>query len=158
MSRIESALTALGITLPPAPAPVAAYQPVRMADSLAFVSGQIPMQNGTLVAAGTVPSVISAEDAAAAARICTINGLAALKAALGGNLDRVRTVVRVGGFVASDAGFTGQPQVADGASQLLADVLGDAGRHARAAVGCIALPLGAAVEVEMTVLVSPEGG
>ena len=122
--------------------------------SIAFVSGQIPMRDGALEAAGSVPSTVSVAEAAQAARLCALNGLAALKAALDGDLNRIQEVVRVGVFVTSDAGFFGQPAVADGASQLLVDVFGDSGRHARAAVGCIALPLGAAVEVEMTVAIN----
>ncbi|MDP7070647.1 MAG: RidA family protein [Phycisphaerales bacterium] len=149
MSRVETALEALGIALPEPPAPVAAYVPVRIAGSMAFVSGQVPMQGGVLQATGPVPSQVSPDAAADAARLCVINALAALKAALDGDLDRVEGIVRVGVFVASDAGFAGQPQVADGASQLLVEVLGTAGKHARAALGCIALPLGASVEVEL---------
>jgi len=151
MSRLEQALHGLNLELPDAPKPVAAYVPIRIAGSMAFVSGQIPLRNGELMASGPVPSQTSPEAAAAAARQCVLNGLAALKTALGGDLDRVASVVRVGVYVASDAGFTGQPAVADGASTLLVDVLGEDGRHARAAVGSVSLPLGASVEVEMIV-------
>lgn len=151
MNRVESVLQSLGITLPDAPKPVAAYLPVRIVSGLAFVSGQIPMKDGQLTASGPVPSVRSAEEATAAARICAINALAALKAALNGDLDRIAGIVRVGVFVASDADFFGQPAIADAVSTLLIEVFGESGRHARAAVGSVALPLGATVEVEMVV-------
>ncbi|MCH2140176.1 MAG: RidA family protein [Phycisphaerales bacterium] len=151
MSRIEQALQSLNMTLPEAPKPVAAYVPVRLTGSWAFISGQIPLQEGHLMASGPVPSATSPEMAASAARQCVLNGLAALRTALGGDLDRVVSVVRVGVFVASDPDFTGQPAVADGASKLLVDLLGEAGKHARAAVGSVSLPLGASVEVEMVV-------
>lgn len=151
MKTVESVLETLGITLPQAQRPVAAYVPVRMAGGLAFVSGQVPMKDGQLVASGSVPSSVSVDAATAAARVCAINALAALKAALEGDLDRIAGIVRVGVFVASDAGFFGQPTIADGVSTLLVDVFGESGRHARAAVGSVALPLGATVEVEMIV-------
>ena len=150
MSRIEAKLRSLGVDLPDPPSPVAAYVPVRVACGLAYVSGQIPMIGGKIVAKGPVPSVVSPEDAAQAARLCAINGLAALRQSLG-DLDRIKGIVRLGVFVASDAGFTGQPAVANGASEFLVEVFGDAGRHVRAAVGSVSLPLGVTVEVEMTV-------
>ena len=148
MSRIDGRLKEIGIELPEAPKPVAAYVPAVEAAGLVFVSGQVPMSQGALLAVGTVPSRVSSKEATAAARQCGINALAVLKAQLG-DLDRVRRIVRVGVFVASDAGFTDQPLVANGASELMLEVFGDAGRHARAAVGSVALPLGAAVEVEL---------
>ncbi len=154
MTRIETRLADLGISLPDPPLPVAAYVPVRLCGGLAFVSGQIPIQDGDLQAVGAVPSCVSPETAAEAARLCAINGLAALKGALG-SLDRVVGVVRVGVFVASEPGFTDQPAVANGASTLLVDVFGEAGRHARAAVGSVSLPLGVTVEVEMVVEIEP---
>ncbi len=153
MSRIATRLADLGIELPDPPAPVAAYVPVRITGPLAFVSGQIPMQAGVLKAVGPVPSAVTTEAAAEAARLYAINGLAALQAALG-TLDRVLGVVRVGVFVASDPEFTDQPAVANGASTLLVDVFGEAGRHARAAVGSVSLPLGVSVEVELLVEIS----
>ncbi|MDP6986537.1 MAG: RidA family protein [Phycisphaerales bacterium] len=155
MSRVESTLQRLGITLPEAPKPVAAYVPVRLGAGVASVSGQIPMQDGVLLACGPVPSSVSPEDARTAARCCAINAMAALREALDGDLDRITGVLRVGVFVASDPGFHGQPAVADAVSTLLVEVFGDAGRHARAAVGSIALPLGATVEVEMLVELGP---
>lgn len=153
MSRVESTLLAMGITLPEAPKPVAAYVPVRIGRGLAFVSGQVPMRGGTLLATGPVPSSVSPDDAAAAARCCAINALAALREALDGDLDRIIGVLRVGVFVASDADFFGQPAIADGVSTLLVEVFGESGRHARAAVGSVSLPLGATVEVDLVVQV-----
>jgi enamine deaminase RidA (YjgF/YER057c/UK114 family) len=147
-------LADLGIELPDPPAPVAAYVPVRVVGGLAFVSGQIPTREGVVQAAGPVPSVVPPEAAVDAARLCAINGLAALRQALG-SLDRVLGVVRVGVFVASDPDFTDQPAIANGASTLLVDVFGEAGRHARAAVGSVSLPLGVTVEVEMVVEIEP---
>ena len=146
-TAVESRLQSLGLTLPAPTAPVAAYIPTKRAGNLLFVSGQVPLRDGKLVAEGPVPSKVSVEAAKEAARQCVLNGLAAVKAAIG-SLDRVKQVVRVGVFVCSDPGFTQQPQVANGASELLVQVFGEAGRHARAAVGSVALPLGAAVEVE----------
>ena len=141
-------LKVLGLTLPPAPKPVAAYVPFVRTGNLVYVSGQLPFQDGKLIATGSVPSKTSIEAAAAAARQCVLNGLAVLADAAGG-LDRIHKIIRVGVFVCSDAGFTEQPKVANGASELLQQIFGEAGRHARAAVGNIALPLGASVEVEL---------
>lgn len=149
MPRIDERLAELAIDLPDAPKPVAAYVPSVHANGLVFVSGQIPLKEGSLMATGTVPSETDVEMAVAAARQCGINALAVLKSALEGDLDRVQRIVRIGVFVASDPGFTDQPLVANGASELMLDVFGDAGRHARAAVGSIALPLNASVEVEL---------
>lgn len=151
MRTVESVLETLGVSLPEAPKPVAAYLPVRLAGGLAFVSGQIPMKAGQLIATGPVPSSVSVEAATSAARVCALNALAALKAALDGDLDRIAGIVRVGVFVASDPDFFGQPAIADAVSTLLVEVFGESGRHARAAVGSVALPLGATVEVEMVV-------
>jgi enamine deaminase RidA (YjgF/YER057c/UK114 family) len=144
----EHQLTQLGISLPAPAAPVAAYIPTKQTGNLLYVSGQIPFRDGKLIAAGPVPSAVSLENAQAAARQCVLNGLAAAKATLG-SLDRVKSVVRVGVFVQSDAGFTDHPKVANGASELVVQVFGEAGRHARAAVGCNTLPLNASVEVEL---------
>lgn len=140
-------LTTLGIELPEAPKPVASYIPVRVEGSLAYVSGQLPLTGGKLAREGSVPGAVSPEDAKEDARRCVINALACLKEALG-SLERVRGVVKVGVFVASEPGFGGQPEIANGASDLLVEVFGDAGRHARAAVGVSALPRNASVEVE----------
>lgn len=144
MQRIRE----LGLELPAAPKPVAAYAPATQAGRLLFVSGQLPFRNGELLARGSVPRDVSVESAQACARQCALNGLAAAANALGGDLDRIERVVRVGCFVACEASFHDQPKVANGASELLVEVFGEAGRHARAAVGSVALPLGAPVEVE----------
>jgi enamine deaminase RidA (YjgF/YER057c/UK114 family) len=149
----EAALARLGLTLPTPPKPVAAYIPWRRAGDLVFVSGQVPLAGGQLLAKGAVPGQVSIEQAQACARQCVLNGLAVVKEAVG-SLAKVRQVVRVGVFVCSEAGFFEQPKVANGASELLVEVFGEAGRHARAAVGSIALPLGAPVEVEMVVQVA----
>lgn len=143
----EARLTELGITLPTPTKPVAAYIPARRAGNLLYISGQIPMKDGQMIAKGAVPSEVSIEKAQECARQCVLNGLAAAKAELG-SLGKIKQVVRVGAFVCSDRGFYEQPKVANGASELLVSIFGDAGRHARAAVGSVALPLGAAVEVE----------
>ncbi len=144
----DARLAALGLTLPEPSKPVAAYVPTRRVGSLLYVSGQIPSVGGKLIATGAVPSAVGVEMAQACARQCLLNGLAAAKAALDGDLGRIRSVVRVGCFVACDAGFTDHPKVANGASELLVEIFGDAGRHARAALGAPALPLGAPVEIE----------
>ncbi|MCK5922053.1 MAG: RidA family protein [Methylococcales bacterium] len=147
---IETKLEELGLTLPEAPAPVASYIPAVTSRGQVIVSGQLPMQNGELISTGKVPSQVSIEDAQAAARQCVLNALAVLKAELDGDLSRFVRVVRIGAFVQSDDDFFGQPQVANGASEFLQEILGEAGRHARAAVGVNALPLNASVEVEFT--------
>ena len=145
----ETRLKDLGITLPEPTAAVANYLPVIEDAGVITVSGQLPMRDGQLTCTGYVGKDVSVDDAYQAARLCAINGLALIKQAAGGSLDNVR-ILRVGGFVASAPGFTGQPKVINGASDLLVEVLGDRGRHARAAVGVAELPLGAAVEVEFT--------
>ncbi len=145
---IETRLKELGIELPETAASVANYVPVARTGDLLFVSGQLPMEDGKVVWTGTVGDLLSIEEGAEAARLCAINMLAQLRAALDGDLNRVKRVVRLGGFVASAGDFTAQPQVINGASDLMVDLFGDAGRHARAAVGVSVLPLGAAVEVE----------
>jgi enamine deaminase RidA (YjgF/YER057c/UK114 family) len=144
-------LAELSIVLPPAPKPVAAYIPAVRTGNLILVSGQLPMAGGQLMATGPVPSKTSLEAANAAARQCALNALAIIADQLGGDLDRVERIVRLGVFVCSDLGFTEQPKVANGASEVLQQIFGEKGRHARAAVGSIALPLGASVEVEMMV-------
>jgi enamine deaminase RidA (YjgF/YER057c/UK114 family) len=154
MNTTQARLEQLGIALPTAPKPVAAYVPAVRTGNLIFVSGQIPMAQGKLLATGPVPSAISIDQAQAAARQCVLNGLAVIEQVMDVDLDNVRRIVRLGVFVCSDAGFTEQPTVANGASELLVQIFGDAGRHARAAVGSVALPLGASVEVEMLVEVA----
>ena len=139
------------IDLPSAPKPVASYVPWVRSGNLLFISGQIPLVEGKLGKTGSVPGDISVKEAQEMAYRCVLNGLAVVKAALDGDLDRVRKIVRIGVYVASQPGFTDQPLVANGASDLLVEIFGEAGRHARAAVGAIALPLGAPVEVEMVV-------
>jgi len=148
MSIVRKRLSDAGVTLPPAPKPIAAYVPSVRVGDLVFISGQIPVLDGSVVT-GPVPSVVGVEAAAAAARQCAINAVAVLADALDGDLDRVERIVRIGVFVASDPGFHDQPRVANGASELLVEVFGEAGRHARAAVGSVGLPIGATVEVEM---------
>ncbi|UCD76517.1 MAG: RidA family protein [Phycisphaerales bacterium] len=151
MNRIRHRLEELNITLPEAPRPVAAYVPAVRSGDLIFVAGQIPFSGGELISAGSVPSAVSVDQAASAARQCALNGLAAAAALLSGDLDRISRIVRLDVFVASDAGFHDQATVANGASELLRDVFGEAGLHVRAAVGCIGLPLNATVMVEMVV-------
>lgn len=147
---IEERLAELGIELPPAPQPVASYIPVKVVGDLAWVAAQIPMQDGAVTVTGYAGAGVTTEEANAGARRCAIQALAALRAALG-TLDRVKGIVKVDVFVASASGFTEQPTVANGASDLLVEVFGDEGRHARAAVGVAELPLGAAVEVGLLV-------
>jgi enamine deaminase RidA (YjgF/YER057c/UK114 family) len=149
---IEERLAELGIELPPAPRPVASYVPVKVVGGLAFVAGQIPLTDGAVDPTGAVGSDVTMEDATAAARRCVIQALAALKETLG-SLDRVRGIAKVDVFVASATGFTDQSKVANGASDLLVEVFGDEGHHARAAVGVPELPLGAAVEVAFVAVV-----
>ena len=145
---IEERLRELGIELPPPPSAVASYVPVRVSGSLAFVAGQVPLVEGEMLHPGKLGTDISVEQGAEAARRCALQALAALREALG-SLDRVRGIVQVSVFVASAAGFTDESKVANGASDLLVEVFGDAGRHARAAVGVAELPLGASVEVAL---------
>lgn len=145
---IEARLQELGLTLPAVAKPVAAYVPAVESGNQVFVSGQLPLADGKLLCTGKVPSQVSVETAQQAARQCVLNGLAALLAQIGGDWSRLVRVVRIGAFVQSDNDFFQQSQVANGASELLQAILGDAGRHARAAVGVNALPLNAPVEVE----------
>ena len=148
---IAQRLAELGIELPKAAAPVAAYVPVVVSGQLAHVSGQLPFVDGRLVT-GRLGDDVSLEQGTAAARACGLMILAQLEAALG-SLDRVARVVKLGAFVNSAADFTDQPKVANGASELMQDIFGEAGRHSRAAVGVPALPLGVAVEVDAVVAV-----
>jgi enamine deaminase RidA (YjgF/YER057c/UK114 family) len=148
--NIDARLAELGLTLPVAPKPVAAYLPFRRSGNLLFIAGQIPMRDGKLIAIGSLPNQVNMEQAADCARQCVLNGLANIKAAIG-SLDNVKQFVRIGVFVCSEPGFYDQPKVANAASELLAQIFGDAGQHARAAVGSVALPLGAPVEIEFVV-------
>ena len=146
----EDTLAKLGHRLPPPVKPVAAYVPTVRTGSLVYVAGQIPMVDGKLPQTGQLGKDVTLEEGQALARTCALNCLAAVKAEIG-DLSRVKRVVRIGAFVASADAFTDQPKVANGASELLVQVFGDKGRHARAAVGVNVLPLGAPVEVEMLV-------
>ncbi len=150
---IDTRLADLGIVLPAAAAPVAAYVPVVIAGNLAHVSGQLPFIDGQLVT-GRLGEDVALEQGTAAARACGLMILAQLAAALG-SLDRVERVVKLGAFVNSAATFTDQPKVANGASELMVQVFGEAGKHARSAVGVPVLPLGAAVEVDAIVALRP---
>ncbi|MEV0032574.1 RidA family protein [Nocardia sp. NPDC050793] len=143
----EERLARLGLTLPAPPEPVAAFQPYARAGATVYVSGQIATRDGRLVATGRLGAEVDLATGQDAARACAMNVLAQLRAAAG-SLDAVAQLVKITVFVASDPAFTQQPQVADGASQLLSEVLGPAGSHARAAVGAAALPLGTPVEIE----------
>ena len=145
-------LTELGMQLPAVATPAGAYVPAVRTGSLVYTAGQVPFVDGKLAAVGKVGAEISGEDAKGYARICALNALAAVHDLVG--IDAVVRVVKVVGFVASAEGFTGQPAVVNGASELFGEVFGDAGRHARSAVGVAELPLGVPVEVELIVEVS----
>ncbi len=149
-------LAELNLTLPAVAAPVGSYVPAIRSGRLVFTSGQLPFRGGKVVYTGKVPKDVSVEDAADGAAIAVLNGVAAVAQAVGG-LDAINRVVRVSVFVNSSPGFTDQPKVANGASDLLVKVFGDAGRHARSAVGVAELPLNAAVEVELTVEAATDG-
>lgn len=146
-STLESRLASLGIVVPAVPGPFGAYVPAKRSGNLVFVAGQLPMKDGKLLAMGQVPSRCSVDDAKAAARQCVVNALAALRT-VEPDLSRVAGVVRVGVFVSSDPSFTEHPRIANGASEFLIELFGEAGKHARAAVGVSALPLNASVEVD----------
>ncbi len=146
--RIDGRLAELGISLPVAPAPVANYVPFVVTGTLVVISGQIPLRDGKIAYTGKVGAGVSPETGTEAARLCMVNLLAQLKAACGGDLDRVVRVVRLGGFIAAPAEFTGHPAVMNGASDLAVAVFGDAGRHARTTIGVPSLPGDATVEVE----------
>ncbi|MEU4801182.1 RidA family protein [Actinosynnema sp. NPDC023587] len=144
-----SRLAELGVELPEVAAPVAAYVPAVRTGSLVYTSGQLPFVSGTLAATGKVGADVSPEEAKGHARTCALNALAAIDALVG--LDSVVRIVKLTGYVASAEGFTGQPAVINGSSELLGEIFGDAGKHARAAVGVGELPLGAPVEVDLIV-------
>ena len=146
----EEKLRALGLKLPPATKPVGAYVPAVRTGNLVFVSGQLPMRDGELIAKGRVGNEVALEEARDCARQAALNALAAVAAEIGG-IENVARIVRVTGYVASAPGFTEQALVLNAASELLAEVFGEAGRHSRAAVGAAELPLGAPVELELVI-------
>ena len=153
--RIATRLAELGIELPPAPAPLANYVAYVVEGNVAYIAGQIPINAGTLMHPGKVPTQVSVEQARAAARQCGINILAALRGACDGDLDRVQRCVRLQGFVASADDFTAQPAVINAASDLMVEVFGDAGKHTRLAVGSNVLPLDSCVEISAMFVLSP---
>ena len=148
MSGIDARLAELGISIPQLAKPVAAYVPAVVTGHLVHTAGQLPFVDGALPATGKVGAKVSAEDAAGYARTCVLNALAAAQSVIG-SLDRVTRIVKVTGFVASAPDFTGQPTVLNGASEVLGEIFGEAGHHARSAVGVAVLPLDAPVEVEL---------
>lgn len=147
---VADRLAELGLTLPPVAAPVAAYVPAVVTGQYVYTAGQLPFVDGALPVTGKVGASVDAETATAQARVAALNALAAVES-VAGSLDRVARVVKVTVFVASESSFTGQPGVANGASTLVGEVFGDAGVHARSAVGVAVLPLDAPVEVELVV-------
>ena len=156
MSAVEDRLAELGLSVPDVAPPAGAYVPALREGNLVFTSGQLPIVSGDLVQTGKVGDghgLVPADDAKALARICALNAIAAVKSVVG-DLDTVTRVVKVVGFVASDPAFTGQPGVINGASELLGHAFGDAGVHARSAVGVAALPLDSPVEVEIVVAIA----
>lgn len=153
MSAVEDRLASLGLVVPPVAAPVAVYVPAVPSGNLIFTSGQLPLRDGQMILTGKVGGEVSAEEAADCAKQCALNAIAAVKAQIG-DLDRVTRVVKAVVFVASTPDFTGQPLVANGASELFGAAFGDAGKHARSAVGVPVLPLDSPVEVELIVEVS----
>ena len=155
-SQVEARLAAIGLTLPEVAAPVASYIPAVRSGNLVFTSGQLPFVEGKLPRTGKVGAEVAVDEAAELARTCAVNAIAAAKTVIG-DLDRVVRVVKVLGFVASAPDFTAQPQVVNGASNLLKEAFGESGAHARSAVGVAVLPLDAPVEVEMVVEGRPDG-
>ena len=152
MGAVADRLAELGIELPEVAAPVAAYVPAVLSGGLLYTSGQLPFVQGALPEAGKVgdgEGLVGADSAKSYARQCALNAIAAAAGVLDGDLDRVSRVVKVTGFVASDPSFTGQPGVINGASEVLGEIFGDAGRHSRSAVGVAVLPLDSPVEVEV---------
>jgi enamine deaminase RidA (YjgF/YER057c/UK114 family) len=150
MGKVESKLSELKLSLPDAPKPVAAYIPAKQTGNLVFTAGQLAMVNGELISKGLLGQDVEVDAANKAARICTLNALAAIKGVIG-DLDRIKQIVRVVGYVASVPTFTQQPAVVNGASELLLEIFGENGKHARSAVGMAVLPLNASVEIELTV-------
>jgi enamine deaminase RidA (YjgF/YER057c/UK114 family) len=150
LGKIDSRLKELIIFLPETPKPLAAYIPAKQTGHLVFTAGQLPIVNGELISKGLLGQDVEIIDANNAARICTLNALAAIKGVIG-DLDRIKQIVRVVGYVASVPTFTQQPAVVNGASELLLEIFGENGKHARSAVGIAVLPLNASVEIELTV-------
>ncbi len=150
MGKVESKLNELKLALPEAPKPVAAYIAAKQTGNLVFTAGQLPMVSGELISKGLLGQDVEVDEANKAARICTLNALAAIKGVIG-DLDRIKQIVRVVGYVASVPTFTQQPAVVNGASELLLEIFGENGKHARSAVGMAVLPLNASVEIELTV-------
>lgn len=148
----EAKIQELGITIPTPAKPAAAYEPGVLVDGFIYVSGQLPVEGGELKYKGVVGEEVSEEDAYKAARICALNGLGVVKSLIG-SLDKVERIVQIQGFVNSRNDFTAQPKVINGASELVAEIFGEAGKHARFAIGNCGLPLGASVEVGMIVKV-----
>ena len=149
-SKTETKIKELGFNLPEIVAPIASYVPAKQVGNLIFTSGQLPMVKGELISTGLLGKEIEIEEGIRAAQVCTLNGLAAIKGLIG-DLDQIKQIVRVVGYVASNPNFSQQPAVVNGASNLLLEIFGEAGKHARSAVGMVALPLNASVEIELTV-------
>lgn len=150
LSRIETKIQMLGLVLPEIPKPLASYVPAKQSGKLVFTAGQLPLVKGNLVSKGILGQDVLVEEAHKAAQICTLNALAAIKGVIE-DLDRINQVVKVVGYVASTSTFTQQPAIINGASELLLEIFGEAGKHARSAVGMAVLPLNASVEVELIV-------
>ena len=150
MGQIDAKLKELGIVIPEVAIPVASYVPAQTTGNLLYTAGQLPFVDGALVKTGKVGGEVSSAEAVELARICTLNALAAAQSVLG-SLDRITQIVKVNGFVSSTPDFIGQPTVLNGASELLGEIFGDVGKHARAAVGVAVLPLDAPVEVELII-------
>jgi enamine deaminase RidA (YjgF/YER057c/UK114 family) len=155
MSNVESRLESLGIVLPNAARPVASYIPAKKVGNLIFTSGQLPMVNGELISKGLLGQSVEIEEANMAAKICTLNALAAIKNLIG-DLDKIQQIVKVTGYVACVPTFIEQPAVVNGASEFLVELFGESGKHARSAVGMSSLPLNSSVEIELTVEVRKE--
>jgi enamine deaminase RidA (YjgF/YER057c/UK114 family) len=150
MGRVEDRIISLGLVLPEVPAPLAAYIPAKKTGQVIFTAGQLPLLKGELICKGLLGQDVDVEQAYQAARICTLNALAAIKGVVK-DLDQIVQVVRVVGYVASISTFTQQPAIVNGASELLLEIFGEVGKHARSAVGVASLPLNASVEIEITV-------
>jgi enamine deaminase RidA (YjgF/YER057c/UK114 family) len=150
VGNIENRIKELGLQLPEPPKPLAAYIPAKQVGNLVFTAGQLPMVNGEIILKGLLGQDVEIDPAYNAAKICTLNALSAIKGVIG-DLDKIKQVVRVVGYVASVPTFTQQPAVVNGASEFLLQVFGENGKHARSAVGMAVLPLNAAVEIELTV-------